>query len=233
MRRPSSPVVQPQVWHWRTSRKENDMPLDLDKWNPFRFLRSHAHTSASGGAGASRTGQQVARQNGPQTGTQTGDGAPTEVTAAPVSRAAASWPLPDPIHLFAELIRDPFGGRGPLGSWFGDFSASEFQPRIDVTDEGDALRIVAELPGMTRDDVELEVMDDMLIVSGEKRFESSGEEQGCYRVERSFGHFQRAVPLPAGVDLDRAEARFENGVLTLRVPKVAGEPAAKRRIEIK
>ena len=211
------------------------MHLDLEKWNPFRFLRSHpAPKSASGDAAGPRTSQQSAQQNGqPTGGTQTGNGAPTVAAAAPVALAPASWPLPDPIHLFAELIRDPFGGRGPLGSWFGDFSASEFQPRIDVTDEGDALRIVAELPGMTRDDVELEVMEDMLIISGEKRFESTSEEQGCYRVERSFGHFQRAVPLPAGVDLDRAEARFENGVLTLRVPKAAGEPAAKRRIEIK
>jgi HSP20 family protein len=209
------------------------MPLDLDKWNPFRFLRSHAQKGASGPAGAPRTGQQGAQQNGQQTGTQPGNGAPTAAATAPVSLAPASWPLPDPIHLFAELIRDPFGARGPLGSWFGDFSASEFQPRIDVTDESDALRIVAELPGMTRDDVELEVIDDMLIISGDKRFESTTEEQGCYRVERSFGHFQRAVPLPAGIDLDRTEARFENGVLTLRLPKAVGEPAAKRRIEIK
>ena len=209
------------------------MAVDLDKWNPFRFLRSHVQKGASDQAGAPRTGQQSTRQDAQQTGTQTGDGTPMNVGAASASLAAPNWPLPDPIHLFAELIRDPFGGRGPLGSWFGDFSASEFQPRIDVTDEGDALRIVAELPGMTRDDVELEVVDDMLIVSGDKRFESSSEEQGCYRVERSFGHFQRAVPLPAGVDLDRAEARFENGVLTLRVPKAAGEPAPKRRIEIK
>jgi HSP20 family protein len=211
------------------------MPLDLDKWNPFRFLRLHpAQKSASGGADAPRTSQQGALQDGQQTSsTQTDNGAPMAAAAARVSLAPASWPLPDPIHLFAQLIRDPFGGRGPLGSWFGDFSASEFQPRIDVTDEGDALRIVAELPGMTRDDVELEVIDDMLIVSGEKRFESTSEEKGCYRVERSFGHFQRAVPLPAGIDLDRAEARFENGVLTLRVPKAAGESSAKRRIEIK
>ncbi|KAE8754583.1 Hsp20 family protein [Paraburkholderia madseniana] len=210
------------------------MLLDLDKWNPFRFLRSHpAQKNASGQTGAPRINQESVRQNGQQTGgTQTGNGAPIAAAAAPVL-APASWPLPDPIHLFAELIRDPFGGRGPLGSWFGDFSASEFQPRIDVTDEGDALRIVVELPGMTRDDVELEVIEDMLIISGDKRFESTSEEQGCYRVERSFGHFQRAVPLPAGIDLDRAEARFENGMLTLRVPKAAGEPAAKRRIEIK
>ncbi|CAD6554884.1 hypothetical protein LMG28727_05789 [Paraburkholderia kirstenboschensis] len=211
------------------------MHLDLDKWNPFRFLRSHpAQQSASGSAGAPHTSEQSARPNAQQTGgTQTGNGAPAAAAAAQVALAPASWPLPDPIHLLAELIRDPFGGRGPLGSWFGDFSASEFQPRIDVTDEGDALRVVAELPGMTRDDVELEVVEDMLIISGEKRLESTSEEQGCYRVERSFGHFQRAVPLPAGVDLDRAEARFENGVLTLRVPKAAGEPEAKRRIEIK
>jgi HSP20 family protein len=210
------------------------MPLDLDKWNPFRFLRSHsAQKSASDRAGAPRTSAQSARQNGQQTGgTQTGNAVPMAAAAAP-ALAPAGWPLPDPIHLFAELIRDPFGGRGPLGSWFGDFSASEFQPRIDVTDDGDALRIVAELPGMTRDDVELEVIEDMLIISGDKRFESTSEEQGCYRVERSFGHFQRAVPLPAGIDLDRAEARFENGVLTLRVPKATGEPAARRRIEIK
>ena len=211
------------------------MLLDLDKWNPFRFLRSHpGQESASCHAGAPRTSQQGARQNGQQTsGTKTDNGTPMAAAAAPVSLAPATWPLPDPIHLLAELIRDPFGGRGPLGSWFGDFSASEFQPRIDVTDEGDALRIVAELPGMTRDDVELELIEDMLIISGDKRFESTSEEQGCYRVERSFGHFQRAVPLPAGIDLDRAEAKFENGVLTLRVPKAAGEPAAKRRIEIK
>jgi HSP20 family protein len=211
------------------------MPLDLDKWNPFRFLRSNsAQRSAAGQAGADGTSQQGTPQNGQQTGdTQTANGTPMAAAAAPRSPLPANWPLPDPIHLLSELIRDPFGGRGPLGNWFGDFSADQFQPRIDVTDEGDALRIVAELPGMTRDDVELEVIEDMLNISGNKRFESTSEEQGCYRVERSFGHFQRAVPLPAGIDLDRAEARFENGVLTLRVPKATGEPAASRRIEIK
>ena len=209
------------------------MPLDLDRWNPFRFLRSKAQKDGSGLAGAPLTGQQSARQNGPQTDAQTGNRAPIAAATAPVSFAPGNWPLPDPIHLIAGLIRDPFGPPGPLGSWFGDFSATEFQPRIDVTDESDALRIVAELPGMTRDDVELEVIDDMLIISGDKRFESKSEEQGCYRIERSFGHFQRVVPLPAGIDLDRAEARFENGVLTLRLPKAAGDPTVKRRIEIK
>ena len=122
---------------------------------------------------------------------------------------------------------------GPLGNWFGDFSPSRFQPRLDVIDDGDALRIVAELPGLSREDVELEVVEDMLVLTGEKRIESKSDEKGCYRVERAFGQFQRAIPLPSGVDLERAEANFENGVLTVRVPKAANEPAAKRRLEIK
>lgn len=211
------------------------MPLDLDKWNPFRFIRAHSsNDTASDHASVPRNSQEGVRQSGqPVGGMQTGNGPPVASPEAPASLLPAKWPLPDPIHLFAELIRDPFGGRGPLGSWFGDFSASEFQPRIDVTDEGDALRIVAELPGMTRDDVELELIDDMLIIGGDKRFESTSEEQGCYRVERSFGRFQRAVPLPSGIDLDRVEARFENGALTLRIPKAAGAPAVRQRIEIK
>jgi HSP20 family protein len=122
---------------------------------------------------------------------------------------------------------------GPLGNWFGDFSPSRFLPRLDVIDDGDALRIVAELPGLSREDVELEVVEDMLVLTGEKRIESKSDEKGCYRVERAFGQFQRAIPLPSGVDLERAEANFENGMLTVRVPKAAKEPAATRRIEIK
>jgi HSP20 family protein len=89
------------------------------------------------------------------------------------------------------------------------------------------------LPGLSREDVELEVVEDMLVLTGEKRIESKSDEKGCYRVERAFGQFQRAIPLPSGVDLERAEAKFENGVLTVRVPKAANEPAAKRRLEIK
>jgi HSP20 family protein len=71
------------------------------------------------------------------------------------------------------------------------------------------------------------------VLTGEKRIESKSDEKGCYRVERAFGQFQRTIPLPSGVDLERAEANFENGVLTVRVPKAANEPAAKRRLEIK
>jgi HSP20 family protein len=199
------------------------MLLDLDKWNPFRFLRKSPEEK-----GASARLNAPPSQQAPAPSTSE-----TAASAWPASFDAARWPLPDPLHLLTDLIRDPFGGMGPIGNWFGDFSPSRFQPRLDVVDDGDALRIVAELPGLTREDVELEVVEDMLVLTGEKRIESKSDEKGCYRVERAFGQFQRAIPLPSGVDLERAEANFENGVLTVRVPKAANEPAAKRRLEIK
>ncbi|SAK88523.1 heat shock protein Hsp20 [Caballeronia catudaia] len=199
------------------------MLLDLDKWNPFRFLRKSPEDKGAGAKLNAPPSQQTAAPS-------TSDAA---ASAWPVSIDAARWPLPDPLHLLTDLIRDPFGGMGPLGNWFGDFSPSRFQPRLDVIDDGDALRIVAELPGLSREDVELEVIEDMLVLTGEKRIESKSDEKGCYRVERAFGQFQRAIPLPSGVDLERAEANFENGVLTVRLPKAANEPAAKRRLEIK
>ncbi|MFM0049611.1 Hsp20/alpha crystallin family protein [Caballeronia grimmiae] len=196
------------------------MLLDLEKWNPFRFLRKSPEEKGAGAEPNASPSQQA-----PATASAS--------SAASASLDAARWPLPDPLHLLTDLIRDPFGGIGPLGNWFGDFSPSRFEPRVDVIDDGDALRIVAELPGLSREDVELEVVEDMLVLTGEKRIESKSDEKGCYRVERAFGEFKRAIPLPSGVDLDRAEASFENGVLTVRVPKAANEPAAKRRLDIK
>lgn len=201
------------------------MSLDLDRWNPFRFLRKSPEEKS---ADAKMNAAPATSQQAPAPSTPN-----VAASAWPASFDTARSPLPDPLHLFTDLIRDPFGAMGPLGNWFGDFSPSGFQPRLDVIDDGDALRIVAELPGLSREDVELEIVEDMLVLTGEKRIESKSDEKGCYRVERAFGQFQRAIPLPSGVDLERAKANFENGVLTVRVPKAAKETAATRRIEIK
>ena len=135
----------------------------------------------------------------------------------------------DPFRLMQEGSGDGF----QMERWFGDFSRGVFQPRVDVVDEGDAVRISADLPGMERKDVEVLVEDDVLVVRGEKKLESTREEKGCYRVERTFGSFQRMVPLPEDVDAEHAEARFDKGVLTLRLPKRPGETPDARRIEIK
>src|SRR5258706_2951067 len=113
--------------------------------------------------------------------------------------------LPEPMRMMTDLLRDPFGSLGAMDRWFGDFSPAAFQPRVDVVDDGDALRITAELPGMDRQDVEVTIEDDYIALRGEKKLEKKNEEKGCYRIERSFGSFQRVIPLPAGVENDRAE----------------------------
>jgi HSP20 family protein len=189
------------------------MKLDLSKWNPFKFFR--------------KTPEE--KRVEPSSST---------ALATTASNVPTAWPeslrllTADPLRIVQELWGDPFAGFGQLDRWFGDFSPSVFQPRIDVVDDGDALRITAELPGINRQDVEILVEDEALVLRGEKKMESKSEEQGCYRLERAFGSFQRAIPLPDGVDVDRAEARFENAVLTVRIPKIAVEKSDVRRLEI-
>jgi HSP20 family protein len=138
----------------------------------------------------------------------------------------------DPFRMVQDVLRDPFSGRGQLDRWFGDFSPSAFQPSIDVEEESDALRITAELPGLTREDVQIQVEDDALVLRGEKKLESKSEDKGCFRIERAFGSFERVIPLPDGIDTSRAEAKFENGVLTIRIPKAPTQKPAAGRLKI-
>ena len=186
------------------------MKLDLSKWNPFKFLRKTPEVKRRCLERATTAG------NLP--------------TAWPESSRLL---MADPFRMMQELLRDPFAGFGQLDRWFGDFSPNMFQPRVDVVDDGDTLRINAELPGMDRQDVEILVEDDALVLRGEKKLESKNEEKGCYRLERAFGSFQRVIPLPGGIDVDRAQASFEKGALTIRIPKIAAEKSDVRRVEIK
>ena len=131
------------------------------------------------------------------------------------------------------FFREPFGRLGQMDRWFGDFSPSRFSPSVEVSDEGKALKVTAELPGMEKDDVKLQLEGNMLVISGEKKSESENKDEGVFRTERYYGYFQRAVPLPEDVDREKAEADFKKGVLTIRFPKLEGSPEASRRIEIK
>jgi HSP20 family protein len=91
-----------------------------------------------------------------------------------------------------------------------------------------ALRLVlpgtrdrADLPGVDGDDVDIEVKDDVLTVSGERRSEHEDKGEGFYRMERSFGRFSRSIDLPSGIEAGAVSADFENGVLEVRIPKPA------------
>jgi HSP20 family protein len=88
----------------------------------------------------------------------------------------------------------------------------------------------ADLPGVSEDDVRIEVRENVLTVSGERKTESEEKRNGYYRVERSFGTFSRSLTLPEGVDADSIEANFDKGVLEVRIPKP--EQRKPRRISI-
>ena len=89
-------------------------------------------------------------------------------------------------------------------------------------------------PAWERQDLEILAENKALLLSGEKKLESKSNEKGCYRTERAFGRFQRAIPLPDGVDLDHAEASFDKGLLTIRIPKsTATEKSSAKHIEIR
>lgn len=129
------------------------------------------------------------------------------------------------------MIRDPFD-LAYMDRWFGDFSPTRFAPSVEVSDEESAIRVTAELPGMSKEDVNLQIDDGMLIISGEKKGETESSDNGVFRTERYFGHFERAVPLPEEIDFERAEARFGKGVLDVRLPKTQPTPRKGRRIPV-
>ncbi len=103
-------------------------------------------------------------------------------------------------------------------------------PAMDLVETDDSLVLRADLPGLEREDVEVEVKDGVLTVSGERRAEHEGKREGYHRVERSFGHFSRSLELPKGVDPSAVSAEFERGVLEVRVPKPAERQPTKIEI---
>jgi HSP20 family protein len=108
-----------------------------------------------------------------------------------------------------------------------------WSPQIELFQRGDDLVVRADLPGVKRDDLHVEVQNDVLTLSGERREEHDETGEGFYRSERSYGRFYRALPLPDGVNADLVNATFNDGVLevTLPAPKQQGNKA--KRIEIR
>ena len=101
----------------------------------------------------------------------------------------------------------------------GGGSGSAWTPAVDVFDTDEAIVLRAELPGLKAEDIDIEVDENVLTLKGERRFEETVEEGRYYRLERAYGHFQRGITLPQGVKADEISASFDNGVLSVRVPK--------------
>jgi HSP20 family protein len=112
----------------------------------------------------------------------------------------------------------------------GERAGVTWSPAVDIAERDDALVLTAELPGMSRDDIEVELENNVLTIRGEKKDEREEKEEDRYVYEREFGAFARSFTLPRTVDADRIHARFENGVLTVTMPK--SERARGRRIDV-
>lgn len=114
---------------------------------------------------------------------------------------------------------------------FGQLAGTELV-RVDVADNGNAITVTAELPGMSDADIDVSIRDGRLTIRGEKKSDRGSEENGVLVKERVYGAISRTVPLPDGIDADAARATFANGVLTVVIPKSADVQADTKRIPV-
>ena len=113
-----------------------------------------------------------------------------------------------------------------------EFEQAEWAPQIEVLRNNGTFIVRADLPGLTKEDVKVEIAENLLRISGERKEEKEEKTDGFYRTERSYGNFYRQIPLPEGVKLEDASATFRNGVLEITMPLPKAETTT-RKLEIK
>ncbi len=130
------------------------------------------------------------------------------------------------------MFDDFFSGFGPrsMQAWSSGWQG--VSPIMDVGDSEKELVVTAELPGLDEKDFEVTLAGDVLTIKGEKREENESRSGGAYQVERRFGSFSRSVRLPFEASDKQVEAKYDKGVLTIRVPKPAEAQRQVRRIEV-
>ena len=129
------------------------------------------------------------------------------------------------------LVSGFFGGEGrwPVPT---SLPKGLVNPAIDVTENDDAVTLTAELPGLAEGDVDLTVQDGVITVKGEKKHERDEEKDNVHITERSYGSFQRSMPVPDRVDADKISAKFYKGVLKVVMPKKPEAASPSRKIII-
>lgn len=137
--------------------------------------------------------------------------------AALITRRPRSMTVVEPLSLFDELTRE----------WF---SPSPSTP-LDMFEQDDEFIIRSELPGVSKDSIDITLDGDMLNIRAEKKEDKVSEDAKYYACERTYGQISRSISLPYPVDFDKASSTFENGVLEIKLPK--SEEAKAKRIEVK
>jgi HSP20 family protein len=105
-------------------------------------------------------------------------------------------------------------------------------PPVDVYEEGEAVVVKAELPGLKKEEVDIQIAGDVVTISGKKEKEEKVEKKDYYRYERESGSFSRSVALPAKVQAEKATAELKDGVLLLRAPKAEGVATSSLKIDV-
>lgn len=149
----------------------------------------------------------------------------------PRGRVAAWRPLKDLEDI--ERRFDEMFSRSWPALWAHAPEEKAWLPSVDVFEKNGNLVVKAELPGMKEEDIDVSVEGDMLNIRGEKKTESEVKEDNYYQSECSYGSFLRSVPIPSNVDSSKIAAEYENGVLQVTLPKLAGEKPKKIAVAAK
>jgi len=154
----------------------------------------------------------------------------SEEKQVPVKRTQSEDTLTNLHNNIDRLFDDFFRGfdLAPFGESFGTFS-----PCIDVKENDNNYQVTAELPGMDENDIEVTMDRNSLTIRGEKKQEMEDKGQNYYRMERSYGSFQRSISLPPGIESDKIDANFSKGILTIILPKTAETQQHVKSIPVK
>lgn len=180
---------------------------------------------------------------------RTTDTAQSQFSQREVSRASESsrsLARRDPFDLFEagpfammRRIQDDFdrlfGGFGFGQGWGGSLAERQrpdWSPAIEAFQRGNEFVVRADVPGLSRNDLSVEVGEDALTIRGERKYDHEEEREGVYRSERSYGSFCRVIPVPEGAMTESAKANFKDGVLEVVIPAPSQEVRRGRRIEI-
>ncbi len=142
-------------------------------------------------------------------------------------------PIEDMERWFDEVWRRPFAAfRAPFWGGPRTMEVEEFTPFLDMYETDHDLVVKCDLPGLKKSDIELDITHKSLTISGERSKEGKVEKANYYRYERSYGKFSRSFELPEGLNIEKAKAHFEDGVLEVKIPKSEEAEKMSKKIAI-
>jgi HSP20 family protein len=140
-------------------------------------------------------------------------------------------PFEDMERWFEDAFRRPFFGPSWMPRIRMPDIMGEVSPMVDIFEDGNDIVVKAEVPGIKKENIEVNLTQDTITISGQKKEEEKVEKKDFYRLERSFGSFTRKLRLPADIQTGKAKAIFKDGVLEVRIPKSATATARKITID--